>query len=137
MNKVTKWATIAGTVLITGGLIVGAAVAAPALSSSGNAPAAAQTPGQSHLDKAVKEGKLTQAEADVLKQLGDLRKSYMEKYKADAKNLIDQAVKSGKITQEQADKMLKGHAKHGWRGHKGLGSGKAHQQDSQNQNSTN
>lgn len=107
MNRKKRLATIAGSVLIVVGVLAGAAFAAsqstdPAPSTS--APARAK---RFDLDAAVAAGKLTAAEADVLKKIGELRKAAMEKLRGDAKAIIDQAVNDGKITREQADKLLK------------------------------
>lgn len=108
LNFKNKFALIAGSAVLTGALLTGAAYAASNDSAAAPAPSAA-TAQANNLDQAVKDGKLTQAQADLMKQIGDLRKSAMEKVQADSKAIIDQAVKDGKITQDQADKMLKGH----------------------------
>lgn len=101
-----------GSVLLTGALLTGAAFAA-----DDGKEATAKT---EWIDKAVQEGKLTQGEADTMKKLGELRRSYMEKYKAEAKGIVEQGVKDGKLTQQQAERMLnhkhKGHFHHG-KGH--------------------
>jgi polyhydroxyalkanoate synthesis regulator phasin len=66
------------------------------------------------IDQAVKDGKLTQAQADEMKSRsmgsmgdhgkgGSWMKAPMTKEQRDAK--LDAAVKSGKMTQEQADKL--------------------------------
>jgi polyhydroxyalkanoate synthesis regulator phasin len=99
MNIRQKWSAIAGTVLVAGGLLAGSAFAA----QKGNA---AEQPRADRLEQAVKEGKLTQAEADLIKQLHELRHTYRQKFEADAKGLVDQAVKDGKITRAQADKLM-------------------------------
>ncbi len=99
MDLKRKVGVAVGAVLLTGALLTGAAFA----SEEGKAPTA-QT---ERVDKAVQEGKLTQGEADTLKKLGELRRSYMEKYKAEAKALLEQSVKDGKITKEQAQRILK------------------------------
>jgi polyhydroxyalkanoate synthesis regulator phasin len=103
-----KWAVIAGTVLVAGGILAGAAFASENGLTAGK-------PRTEHLDKAVKEGKLTRAEADLLMQLGELRATYRQRFQTDAKALIDQAVKDGKITQAQADKLLAHKGRHGWK----------------------
>lgn len=105
MNLTKKWAAMTGAVLVSGALLTGASFAATA-----PAAAAQAEQHQQKLDQAVKDGKLTQAEADVRKALADLRHSAMAKLKADSKAVVDQAVKDGKITQEQATKL----EKHGW-----------------------
>lgn len=99
-----KFAVIAASALIAGGILTGAAFA--------STPASTEK-----LDQAVAEGKLTQGAADVLKQIHGLRQAAMEKFKADRQAVIDQALAAGTITQEEADKLLtqKGH------GHKGFG----------------
>ncbi len=95
MNLRGRFGVIAGAVLLSGILFAGAALA----SGWSGGPA----------------GELTQGQKDTLKQLMELRKSHMEKMKAEATALIDQAVKDGKITQEQGDKMLRFPAKPGMR----------------------
>jgi polyhydroxyalkanoate synthesis regulator phasin len=114
-----KWMVVAGAVLLSGALVTGVAFAAerPA-GKMAHGPMMGQKP---DLDQLVKEGKITQAEADVLKQLQDLRQKAMAQLKTDAKAVIDQAVKDGKLTQEQADRLTKrgmrgpgAHGKHGF-----------------------
>lgn len=99
MSLKKKLGAAVGAVLVSGALLTGAAFAS---GDAQSAPTKAEW-----IDKAVEAGKLTQGEADTLRQLQDLRHSYMEKFKTDAKTLIDQAVKDGKITQDQADRMIK------------------------------
>jgi len=111
MNLKSKWGAVAGAVVITGAVLTaGIALAESSNSGAAASPSATQAPSKDRtnwLDEAVKSGKLTQAEADVMKQLDDLRKSAMEKLQADEKAIIDQAVKDGKLTQDQADKLSK------------------------------
>ncbi|HEY3366382.1 MAG TPA: hypothetical protein VGK74_15105 [Symbiobacteriaceae bacterium] len=107
MNLKNTFGVIAGTVLVAGSMLAAGAVYAA--ESVPTAPAAAAQPAaKDFLADAVKTGKMTQAEADVHKQLDDLRKAAMDKLKADSQAIIDQAVKDGKLTQEQADKLSKG-----------------------------
>jgi len=108
MRLKSRWAIVAGTVLVAGSLLAGAAFAA------GGAGSAAER--ATRLEQAVRDGKLTQGEADVAKKLGELRDTYMAKLKADSKAVVDQAVKDGKITQERADRM-QAHKAEGGRGH--------------------
>jgi|GEM_PF-4408043 len=96
MNR--KWGTIAGALLISAGLLAGGTVARAA--EKNDHPDVKQK-----LEEKVKEGKLTPGEAEVMQKLHDLRRSYHDKFRTDARALIDQAVKEGKITQEQADKF--------------------------------
>lgn len=112
MDLKKKLSVAAGAMLLTGALLTGAAFA------EGDASSAAAR--QDKVEQAVKEGKLTQGEADTLKQLGELRRSYMERYKADAKALVDRAMTDGKLTKEQAERMLQR------KGHFGHGHGKGH-----------
>jgi polyhydroxyalkanoate synthesis regulator phasin len=111
MNLKHKWSAIAGTVVVAGGLLAAGAVYAADSAPNAAAPATTQTQKaapQDRLADAVSSGKLTQAEADVLKQIDALRQTAMDKLKADSQAVIDQAVKDGKLTQEQADKLAKG-----------------------------
>jgi polyhydroxyalkanoate synthesis regulator phasin len=96
MNLKGRWMALAGTLVAAGILGTGVALAA----TGGGAAALTDK-----LQAAVQSGKLTQAEADVMQQLANLRKAAMEKLKADEKALIDQAVKDGKLTQDQAKKL--------------------------------
>jgi polyhydroxyalkanoate synthesis regulator phasin len=110
MNLKSKWSIIAGTVLVSGALLTtgvvfaanGSTTEAAAAAATAQAPAKTQA---DRLDAAVTSGKITQAEADVLKQLDGLRQAAMDKLKADSQTIIDQAVKDGKLTQDQADKL--------------------------------
>lgn len=124
LNLKHKYAVIAGAALLAGSLLVtGSALAASG--SAGDAPAASAPAKADRLDQAVADGKLTQAEADVIKQIDELRQAAMEKLQADVKAVIEQAVADGKITQEQADQMLShkgpGRFGHGGFGQKGFG----------------
>jgi hypothetical protein len=143
MNLKSKWSIIAGTVLVSGALLTTGVVFAASGSSTESAPNAAATTAQpsaqtkaDRLEAAVTSGQITQAEADVLKQLDGLRQTAMDKLKADSQTIIDQAVKDGKITQDQATKLAQhddhmgGHGgRHGGRG--GHGWGKDGQKDTQ------
>lgn len=75
------------------------------------------------LQAAVTSGRLTQAQADVMKQLFDLRKAAMDKLKTDEKGVVDQAVTAGTLNQAEAHKLLqhegKGGPEHGRGDHKG------------------
>ena len=105
MNLKRKIGMVAGALLITGGLLTGAALAA-------EPDAAAQAA------QAAKQTVLSEGQKGLLQQLHDLRKSYMEKFQAEAKALTDQAVAEGKVTQEEADRLLqKGGRGFGVRGH--------------------
>jgi len=117
MNMKQRVALITGSVLVTGGLLTGAALAATDTTVPTPTAIAAAVTGR--LEQAVADGKITQAEADVLKQIQELRASVMEKLKTDSQAIIDQAVTDGKITQEQAD-SLKTYGGHGFKGHGGL-----------------
>lgn len=57
------------------------------------------------LDQAVKAGKLSQGEADVLKQIVESRTAVVKKLQSESEAIIAEAVKEGKITQEQAEKL--------------------------------
>jgi polyhydroxyalkanoate synthesis regulator phasin len=128
MSISRKWGAIAGAVVVSVGLLAGGAVYAASQPDQAAAPSAQGQSTHKNLDHAVKEGKLTQGQADVMKQLQDLRQSYRQKFEADAKSVVDQAVKDGKLTQDQADKMLqhgkgfgrKGHMGDKWHGHKSM-----------------
>jgi polyhydroxyalkanoate synthesis regulator phasin len=127
MNLKHKWSAIAGTVVVAGGLLAAGAVYAADSAPNAAAPATTQTQKaapQDRLADAVSSGKLTQAEADVLKQIDALRQTAMDKLKADSQAVIDQAVKDGKLTQEQADKLAKGGP--GFGGPRGGGKGFGH-----------
>lgn len=130
LNLKNKWAIIAGTTLVAGSLLAAGAVyasdSAPATPSGTTQPAKPDF--KTHLDDAVKAGKLTQGEADVMKQLDDLRQAAMDKLKSDSQAVIDQAVKDGKITQEQADKLSKPEGRGGFvmKGGPGFGRGPGH-----------
>jgi polyhydroxyalkanoate synthesis regulator phasin len=112
-----KWLIAAGAVLVSGALATGVAFAASSDKGTQGAPNATHPfkgahgmkgpKGPADLSKLVESGKITQAEADVLKQLQDLRQKQMAQLKADSQALIDKAVAEGKITQEQADKLKK------------------------------
>lgn len=104
MNLKTKWLTIAGSAIAASALLAGAAFAAGAPANP--APAPAPT---AKVQAAVKAGKLTQAEADLIQQVRQLQQTKMAKVQADAKALVDQAVKDGKLTQAQADQLLQSH----------------------------
>lgn len=120
MNRKSKLAMIATSALVAAGVVAGVAFAA----NDSATPAPAQADRAAMLDKAVEAGKITQAEADLLKQLAEQRKAAMEKLQADAKATIDQAVQAGKITQDQADKLMKkGGAMMKHRGGKFMGKG--------------
>lgn len=121
MDFKKKIGATAGALLVTGALLSGAAFASSAVKEP---PAKAEW-----VDQAIQQGKLTPGEGDTLKRIGELRRSYMEKFKADAKTLVDQAVKDGKITQEQGDRMLKKGARfHHGKGHKMPGQNMTEQQ---------
>lgn len=110
MGITRKWVAIAGAVLVSGALLTGAAFAA---GGAGSGASSARP------EKAAHAANLSPGQTELHKQLQELRKSAMEKLKADSKALIDQAVKDGKITQQEADRLLKhkGHfAKHGRKG---------------------
>lgn len=109
-----KWMAIAGAVLVVGALGSGAGLAAGG--STGNT-----APGAHWIDSAVKAGKLTQAQADVMQQLVNQKRAAMTKLKADQKAAIDQAVKAGKLTQAEADQLLQRLER---KGHHGPGQGK-------------
>ncbi|HYF78180.1 MAG TPA: hypothetical protein VD973_13650 [Symbiobacteriaceae bacterium] len=123
LNLKNKFAVLAGSALITATVLSGAAFAATTDSTSADpssAASAASAPAKADrlsLDQAVADGQLTQAQADILKQLGDLRTAAREKIEADSKAIVDQAVAAGTITQEEADALLS---------HKGHGGGKGH-----------
>lgn len=121
MNLKGKVALLVGSTLVAGGLLTTAAFAATGDGAATTETPAASAPVQKgfNLDQAVADGKLTQAEADVMKQVEDLRKAAMEKLQADTKAVVDQAVADGKITQKQADKMLS-HKGPGKEGHPGM-----------------
>ncbi len=115
MNLKHRAALIAGSVVISAGLLTGAALAAT--DGTVPTPAAVAAAVTGRLEQAVADGRITQAEADVMQQLADLRASVMAKLQTDSQAIIDQAVTDGKITQEQADNMQK----YGGRGFKGHG----------------
>lgn len=103
--RAKKWLVAAGVALLSGALVTGVAFAAS--SPEGRVAHQGQMGQRPNLDQMVKEGKITQGQADVMAQLQQLRQKAMEQLKADSKAVIDQAVKEGKITQEQADQMAK------------------------------
>ncbi|HLO03591.1 MAG TPA: hypothetical protein VK191_10815 [Symbiobacteriaceae bacterium] len=111
-----KWLVAAGAVLLSGVLVTGVAVAA-------TTPEGAQVAHGHHdkmgkrpsLDQLVKEGKITQAQADVMAQIQTLHQKAFAQFKLDSKAVIDQAVKDGKITKEQAEQLLTKHAMMGHR----------------------
>lgn len=103
MHFKKTWAIVTGTVLVTGMLATGAAFAAN--SQATTAPAATEQSGTTTHGK--QHPNLTPGQTEVLKQIGQLRKNYMEQFRTDAKATIEKAVKDGKITQQQADDMLK------------------------------
>jgi|GEM_PF-3943387 len=109
MSMKKKLGIAVGALLISGGVLTGAALAneAPA-----TADPAAQTQG------VTKANPLSEAARELLTKIGEIRKSYMEKADTDAKALVDQAVADGKITREEADKLLH-------HGGKGFGPGMA------------
>lgn len=109
LNK--KWAAIAGAVLLSGAVVTSVAMASPGHGAGSAKP--------NQVDKLVEQGKLTQAEADVLKQLQQLRRNHMEQLKKESTALIDQAVKDGKLTQQQAERLSKLGRKHFMHGRKG------------------
>ena len=94
-----KFAVIAASALIAGGILTGAAFA--------STPAAAEK-----IDQAVANGRITQGAADVMKQVHELRQAAMEKFQADRQAVIDQAVSAGTITQEEADRLLTHQGRH-------------------------
>lgn len=96
MTMTRKLGTIAGALLISASLFAGSAFAAEKLDRSDL---------KERLEEKVREGKLTAGEAEVVQKLHDLRRSYHEKFRADAQSLIDKAVKEGKITPEQAERF--------------------------------
>lgn len=118
-NLKKRWAVLAATALLCGGILSGGALAATD-DGTAKVPSAAN-----HLEQAVKDGKLSRGEADVLTQIGQLRQAALDKLKSDAKTVIEQAVKDGKLTQEQADRLLNhtGRAGHGPKGHGRHGQG--------------
>jgi|GEM_PF-5208538 len=99
MNAKNRFVVIAGSALVAAGLLAGAAFAA-GTGTTLTVPSMAD-----RIDQAVTAGRLSQAEADVLKQVDSLRVSTMTKLHEDIQAVIDQAVADGKITQEQADKL--------------------------------
>lgn len=128
MNRKSKLALIATSAIVAAGVVAGAAFAASDSATPAPAPAATDsaqaTRAPFDLDQAVQAGKITQAEADLLKQLHEQRQAAMAKLQADAKATIDQAVQAGKITQGQANKLLaKGHGMMMERGGKFMGKG--------------
>lgn len=116
MNLKNKFAVLAGSALIVGGLLTGAAFAASPATPEAAAERAAK------IEQAVADGKISQNVADLMLQLGNLRQAAMEKLNADSKALVDQAVAAGTITQEEADQLLshKGRGGHFGGGFKGM-----------------
>lgn len=111
-----KFAVIAGSALIAGSLMAGAAFAAtgaaePAATANAAEKAAFKA---ERIDQAVTDGKLTQAQADLLKEIEALRRAAMEKLQTESKALVDQAVTDGKVTQEEADSLLSHKGGHGF-----------------------
>lgn len=119
--RAKRWLVVAGAVLLSGALVTGVAVAATAPEARA---AHGQMGAKPDLDQMVKDGKITQGQADVMRQLQAVRQKAMAQLKADSKAVIDQAVKDGKITQEQADKMAKAgiwrHGRPGMHGRKSM-----------------
>lgn len=92
-----------GALVISGGLLAGVAMA-----NEAPADASAQAAGDSaQVEKVGPLGQLSEGAKNLLNQLSELRKSYMEKYQADAKALTDKAVAEGTVTQEEADRLSK------------------------------
>ncbi|HYF78311.1 MAG TPA: hypothetical protein VD973_14305 [Symbiobacteriaceae bacterium] len=96
MTMTRKLGTIAGALLISASLFAGTASAAEKMDRPDL---------KERLEEKVREGKLTAGEAEVVQKLHDLRRSYHEKFRADAQSVIDKAVKDGKITPEQAERF--------------------------------
>lgn len=96
MTMTRKLGTIAGALLISASLFAGTAFAAEKVERSDL---------KERLEEKVREGKLTAGEAEVVQKLHDLRRSYHEKFQAEAQSVIDKAVKDGKITKEQAERF--------------------------------
>lgn len=103
MGLKQKIGVAVGALVISGGLLAGVAMAneTPADAS---APAAGDS---AQVEKVGPLGQLSEGAKSVLSQLNELRKSYMEKFQADAKALTDKAVADGTITQAEADKLSK------------------------------
>ncbi len=74
------------------------------------------------IDQAVKDGKLTQEQADLMKARRALANNsdFITAMKTAFQNAVQAAVKSGVITQAQADALLKNLDQNGWRGMGGL-----------------
>jgi polyhydroxyalkanoate synthesis regulator phasin len=92
-----------GALVISGGLLAGVAMA-------NEAPADASTPAagdSAQVEKVGPLGQLSEGAKSVLNQLNELRKSYAEKFQADAKALTEKAVAEGTITQAEADRLGK------------------------------
>lgn len=96
MTITRKLGTLAGALLISASLFAGTAFAAEKIEKHDL---------KERLEEKVREGKLTAGEAEVVQQLHDLRRSYHEKFRAEAQSVIDKAVKDGKITPEQAERF--------------------------------
>lgn len=104
--RTKKWLVAAGAILVSGALVTGVAVAATAPAGKVAHRHHEEMMGKKpDLQELVKEGKITQGQADVMAQLQGLHQKAMEQFKADAKAVIDQAAKDGKITPEQAERM--------------------------------
>lgn len=117
MNGSFPWFRRLGLSLIAFGLLAGTAFGAPQPPAPGASPAApgVTAPSAAHpdpIDKALERGELTKGEADVLRQLHDLRKARMEQFRSEATAIVEKAVEDGKITREQADRMLRHGKKH-------------------------
>jgi hypothetical protein len=146
-----KFAVIAGAAVVAGGLLTGvafaasAATTAPATGTTASAPsttapatgtaASPEAKKAQHeqneaarLAQAVKDGKLTQGEADLHAQIDALRDAAMTKVQSDSKALVDQAVTDGKITQAQADNLVNGKGRGGF----GHGGGRHGHNDNEN-----
>ncbi|MDF2626463.1 MAG: hypothetical protein K0R39_294 [Symbiobacteriaceae bacterium] len=103
MGLKQKIGVAVGALLISGGLLAGVAMA-----NEAPADASAQAAGgTAEVVKVGPLGQLSEGAKSVLSQLQELRKSYMEKFQADAKALTDKAVAEGTITQEEADRLNK------------------------------
>lgn len=105
-----KWAMVAATALVTGGLLTGVAMAGD--------PAALVTSAVTEGSSIETATERTPAESEVHQQLKELKRATMVRFKSERKQLLDQAVKEGKLTKEQAEKMME-HRGHHHRGLKG------------------
>lgn len=101
----SRFAVIAGALLVSGAIVTGVVFAADPVP-------AAQTPSSNQVAPAAKVA-MSQGQKELLGQLAELRKSVSDKLQSDSKALVDQAVADGKVSREEADRLLRPGGKFG------------------------